>query len=385
MGYTEGATRAYLGLSGMAVTSLTHTAKAAPEPVASGKSRNDNAGLDEASLFFGGHVAGPVGAFVQVTYDGVGKSVALDNLDVRIAKALSFSGHDLIVGASVNNNPTVQDVFNSTPAWGLPFAASALAPESNAGTLLGGGVEMQVLGVSAYAAWNDFYAEVGAYGSPSQSALHHVGISRESVLSGAMPYWRFAYTHDFGRTSMSFGTFGGVGQLHADGDPAAPTDRLADIGLDGSLIARPTRHDQLVLNARYTHEARSLAGSVATDLASNSHGHVNEWALDGSWYRDQTYGMSAGLFGTNGSIDTGLYPTEDFTGSRKNGPGTAGYRMQVDVTPWGKEGDSTFGNLRLGLQYTGYSRFNGAGSNYDGAGRRARDNNTLFLFGWLAI
>ena len=41
--------------------------------------------------------------------------------------------------------------------------------------------------------------------------------------------------------------------------------------------------------------------------------------------------------------------------------------------------------LRIGAQYTAYTRFNGASSNYDGFGRNARDNNTLFLFAWMAF
>jgi len=32
-----------------------------------------------------------------------------------------------------------------------------------------------------------------------------------------------------------------------------------------------------------------------------------------------------------------------------------------------------------------YDKFDGASSNYDGAGRNASDNNTLFLFLWAAI
>jgi len=32
--------------------------------------------------------------------------------------------------------------------------------------------------------------------------------------------------------------------------------------------------------------------------------------------------------------------------------------------------------MRVGLQYTGYSKFNGASSNYDGFGRNASDNDT---------
>ena len=42
-------------------------------------------------------------------------------------------------------------------------------------------------------------------------------------------------------------------------------------------------------------------------------------------------------------------------------------------------------NARFGVQYTGYHRFNGGGSNYDGFGRSAGDNNTLFVYAWLAV
>jgi hypothetical protein len=37
------------------------------------------------------------------------------------------------------------------------------------------------------------------------------------------------------------------------------------------------------------------------------------------------------------------------------------------------------------LQYTNYTKFNGASSNYDGNGRNAKDNNTLFLNAWFAF
>ena len=40
--------------------------------------------------------------------------------------------------------------------------------------------------------------------------------------------------------------------------------------------------------------------------------------------------------------------------------------------------------VRIGAQYTFYTRFNGASSNYDGFGRNARDNNSLFLYLWAA-
>jgi hypothetical protein len=36
-------------------------------------------------------------------------------------------------------------------------------------------------------------------------------------------------------------------------------------------------------------------------------------------------------------------------------------------------------NLDLAAQYTAYTRFNGGSTNYDGAGRNASDNNTVYL------
>ena len=40
-------------------------------------------------------------------------------------------------------------------------------------------------------------------------------------------------------------------------------------------------------------------------------------------------------------------------------------------------------NLRFSLQYTAYETFNGASQNYDGKGRNAADNNTLYLATYL--
>jgi hypothetical protein len=58
--------------------------------------------------------------------------------------------------------------------------------------------------------------------------------------------------------------------------------------------------------------------------------------------------------------------------------------LEADWVPFGKE-DSwarPFINWKLGLQYTIYTEFNGASNNYDGYGRNASDNNTLYLFLW---
>jgi hypothetical protein len=42
-------------------------------------------------------------------------------------------------------------------------------------------------------------------------------------------------------------------------------------------------------------------------------------------------------------------------------------------------------NLKLGVQYVWYDKFDGGRTNFDGAGRNAHDNNTLLVFAWLAF
>ena len=65
-------------------------------------------------------------------------------------------------------------------------------------------------------------------------------------------------------------------------------------------------------------------------------------------------------------------------------PDSNAYILEADYVPFGK--DSSWGapwaNLKVGLQYTIYTEFNGGTTNYDGTGRNASDNNTLYLFLW---
>jgi hypothetical protein len=39
----------------------------------------------------------------------------------------------------------------------------------------------------------------------------------------------------------------------------------------------------------------------------------------------------------------------------------------------------------VGVQYVAYTLFNGGTRNYDGFGRNASDNNSLFVFLWIAF
>ena len=159
------------------------------------------------------------------------------------------------------------------------------------------------------------------------------------------------------------------------------------MGFDATYQWLGTRKDIISANVSYVHEKQNRTGSFALGLASNPKDSLNEFKANVSWYHDKTYGLTAGVFGTTGSADPLLYPVEDIGGSRLGVPDTRGYVLQADWTPFGKEDSflSPWANLRLGIQYTGYTKFNGASQNYDGAGRKASDNNSVFLFSWIAF
>ncbi len=56
-------------------------------------------------------------------------------------------------------------------------------------------------------------------------------------------------------------------------------------------------------------------------------------------------------------------------------PDTTGYILEVNYLPWL--------NTKLQAQYVAYQKFNGLGTNYDGSGRNASNNNTMYLLVWL--
>ena len=99
----------------------------------------------------------------------------------------------------------------------------------------------------------------------------------------------------------------------------------------------------------------------------------------GSYTYDQSYGLSLGAFASNGSEDALVYAD-----NRVHKPNSQGYTVEAAWTPFGKEASwmAPWANVRLGLQYTGYTKFNGAKDNYDNSGTNAKDNDTLLGYLW---
>ena len=138
----------------------------ASNPAAPGLAQNGTAGFpQQLSLFYAGKIAPHFGGMIQLTYANDSGTIGIDNTDLRFADATVLpDNRSLTYGVSLNNNPTVQDLWNTTPAWGFPFAGSNATVSPLAGTAIDGGFAQDVAGLTAYALWDEsLYVEAGGY------------------------------------------------------------------------------------------------------------------------------------------------------------------------------------------------------------------------------
>jgi hypothetical protein len=322
----------------------------------------------DISLFLSGAWTSHVGSFLQVTYDTQVDHFSMDNTDIRYANTTKLGGKELVYGLDLNNNPTVQDLWNSTPAWGFPWVASDWAPTPNAAPIIDGALAQDVAGFGAYGMWNNhLYAEAEVYrsehvGSPQPNP----GTNATYNIRGVAPYWRVAWQQLTAKTQYEFGTYG----MHMRSTPGAvtgPEDDYTDWGLDTQIDRTLFRRDVLSFRATYIHEKSDLLASVPTQPMN----HLNTFLPNIEYHYGNRYTGTFGWFSTTGTSNTTLYPAAPVSGNFNGNPQGEGYIANVSYWPWQ--------NLWLAAQYTGYTRFNGAATNYDSAGRNASSNNTIYL------
>ncbi len=129
------------------------------------------------------------------------------------------------------------------------------------------------------------------------------------------------------------------------------------------------------------HESMSLDATFAAGGSANPSNNLTTTRWWATYYYHRRIGGTLGLFSTTGSTDAGLYlPTASgdpgVVTSANGSPDTRGWIAEVNYLPWL--------NVKLSAQYTAYTKFNGAGGNYDGVGRNASDNNAVYLLLWFS-
>jgi hypothetical protein len=294
----------------------------------------------------------------------------------------------------------VQDPYNSSFAWGYPYVASGLAPTPSASPVLATGFNNNSIGYTAYL-WYDrhLYLEAGAYTTMSPWLLGRVGNDFGAGSSqGAMPYIRAAYEWDWNNQAFHIGAIylqSNVnpvsGVLQTDGSMGH--DHYRDYAIDSGYQWLGDGTHIFTIQGIFIHEDQKLVGTTAAYNNANGttlgpYSQLNQIRLNASYWYQNTYGLTLAWQNSWGPATPQLYTNgSDLTNSFNGKPNNNAFIIEADWVPFGKE-DSwlrPWANLKLGIQYTIYTMFNGANKNYDGFGRNASDNNTLYLFAWMAF
>lgn len=335
----------------------------------------------QLSLFLAGEITHHVGTFLQATYTGRDDHFTLDNTDVRYANQMMMGSGELAYGVTANNNPTLEDLWNSTPAFSFPFAPPDSAPTPAAAALIDGTLAQQVAGLGGYARWNRrLYGDVTIYRSARIGSPQPPTAAAGNNIKDVAPYWRFAWSQDWGLNNLEVGTLGLYAELFPNA-VSGSTDKFTDVAFD-SQYERWIANELITAHAIYIFENQSLNATHASGNSSNRSDRLHTFRLDGIVHWSGRLTFSLGYFLIHGSSDQALYSpksvTDDpaqVTGSINGRPNSDGLVSEITYKPWQ--------NVRLSAGYTAYSEFNGRSHNYNGAGRDASDNNTLFLLAWL--
>jgi hypothetical protein len=359
-------------VAAMLVVSATHLNATIPNT-----SNSDVMFPDQLSLFYAGELTPKIGAFIQLTYSAPDGTIGLDNVEVRYADRTKLGDKPFVYGLSLENNPTVQDVWNTVPAWGFPFLASPVAPSPMAAPVIDGTLGQQVAGLGAYGFWNNLiYAEFTAYARAPQGVVYPLDSTVTGVPTGFTPYWRVAVQKQFGKDYIEVGTFGMETSLIPAGI-TGPTNRYTDIALDAQYEHK-IGEGVLIGRATWIYESQRLNAAFDSGGASQINNTLTSWKLNASYDPSTVLGLTLGVFGVSGTNDPALYAPGDVTGSGAGTPNSTGFIGEVDFNPWQ--------NTRLSAQYTLYTKFNGGTTGYDGTtSRTATNNNTLYMFLWMAF
>ena len=400
-GYTLG--QRTVPLSAMAVVSDSKVFNTSKDPDPKDDfQKNGSLIFATSSIFTGGKITDNIGAFIQITYDNyaaqnangnfVGHSSA-DNMDIRYADRKVDATSDLIWGVTANNNPSVSDVWNTAAAWmqyvPVPSPTSS-AFIDGAAPYPGFASDGNISGITAYAFWSQMlYIELGGYRTASgPTAFMSAGVpdDEKTKLQGTNPYWRATLSRSWGPHNLMIGTSGMVARVYDDpldtSDPAS-VHHFRDIGFDSQyqyLLDPHTFTAQLA----YIHDTHRVPDFLANQPVQDVNGNplpntntsdttkVRRAKL--SYVYKARYGGSFSHFNQTGTTDSALYDPTQTTGNISGNPAIQGSTWEAFWIP--------VQYLRVGVQYTAYDKFNGASHDYDGMGRNASDNDSLFFYVW---
>lgn len=298
--------------------------------------RDDNIIVQTAGLYYAGKITDKSGALVQYNYDGIERRWGMEMADIRYAGTATL-GKELVYGITLNNNPTVSDIYNSTPVWGFPNVGSAAVMPA-ASTMLDMTLASQVGGVGVYGLWDNLlYGEVALYRTANTGAfrLLGLGVPTDNIVKGSAPYWRFALQRESGAHSFAVGTYGMIGKIYADNqDFSLGTNRFKDIGLDGQYQFIDGDHT-FSTHANWIHEKQELNASFPMGAASNASTVLRTFRADVRYNYKRQWGGGLQYFQTRGDTDPLRYNDGEMMampvmGSANGSPNNKGWVAELN-------------------------------------------------------
>ncbi|HEX7645438.1 MAG TPA: cytochrome C [Burkholderiaceae bacterium] len=376
--------------------------------------QNGLAKFTTASLFAGGKLTDNLGMFGQWTYNAYAQQDAdghwaghsgSDQFDLRYADRYIGEKRDLIVGASLNNNPGVTDVWNTfnSAFASVPSYVPASNPGGNGGPFVGvpaTPIVMQLgpvaAGVTAYAYLDQtWYLELGNY----QTANGIFSFLSQGIRDSDMPklkgnfspYWRLAYNREWGPHSAMVGLSGFNTDIYYNSPATSgPVTSYRDLGVDGQYqyILDPhvfsAQFSYIRENQHYDSPLWNVNDPNYTGNFSNSSNRLNYLRIKGTYSYRAKYGVSLAYAASTGTPDALAYTNSPDGngnpvpfGNANSTPNTRVWVPEVFYMP--------LQNVRVGVQYYKFTQYNGSTSNYDGNGRSASNNDTVFFYLWGAF
>ncbi|MBI5132420.1 MAG: cytochrome C [Rhodopseudomonas palustris] len=350
---------------------------------------NDNIGMAQASLFGGGAMSDNIGVFAQLTYGfpAIGDATGTwgwDNVDVRYAGTGQVGGVDVLFGITAHNNPTVQDVWNTAPAWTHPYFTTQLGFTGPATTtIIDGQYGQKVGGLGGYLFINDMlYLEATGYKTLGVAAATRLGagpLGSPGQIAGVAPYGRAALEQRFGDHNLMIGGFasrfevapwsvaGVPVPLDVTGNiadtPYALTNKYTDFGVDTQYQYRGDDYWVIFKAAYIREEQRYDAGYVGASTPVNLTNSLNTLRVSSTVAigGDNRVVATGQYFRTWGSPDAGLYGPTPVDPNWGTVPDTTGFMAELAYLPFGtgKAPYWPWFNTRIGAQYFYFTKFNG--------------------------
>ena len=293
---------------------------------------------DQLSFFFAGEISPHMGSFIQLTMPQSG-NFEMDNMDIRYA---NHAG-PVTYGVTLNNSPTTQDIWNSTPSWGFPFThgASVTSP------LVADGLGQNVAGLGGYADWgNGIYTELSFY--RDTNTFDSPGGAKDTRINGVAPYLRLAWSNNFANSDyLMVGAYAMQTNLVNGTTYSGAKDEYKDATVDLQYEHQLRDSNMVSVHASYTNEDQKLA------LSGGGSPRLNNTRLDAIYH-----------WGYHATATVGYTTSKGKGGSYDD----TAYTVQYSYLPWQ--------NTKFSAQYVAYTKKGGSTSSVS-------DNNTLLLQGWL--